>query len=234
MFGLRKARGAGGAKPGATLKGSLFIVTYGRSGSTLLQSLLQTIPGAHIVGENYGALEGLYRSATRVQRTREKWGRNAHPANHPWYGASRLDPDRYEQRLVELFVEEVIQPPPGTRWQGFKEIRYPKLGEDFVPMLTFMRRTFPNAQFVFNTRDVAAVAKSAWWGKTPREQVEKVIARADAMFADYAAAHPDHAFLVRHEETVADPASLAPLFAHLGETLDLDRARAVLEVPLKH
>lgn len=52
------------------LVGSLLIVTYGRSGSTLLQSMLQTIPGAHIAGENYNALHPIFQSVRRAQRTK--------------------------------------------------------------------------------------------------------------------------------------------------------------------
>ena len=37
-------------KPLRHLKGTIFVVTYGRSGSTALQSILQTVPKSHIVG----------------------------------------------------------------------------------------------------------------------------------------------------------------------------------------
>ena len=54
------------AKKYPNLKGTLLIVTYGRSGSTILQSLAQTIPGCHTAGENYNALEGLFRASQRI------------------------------------------------------------------------------------------------------------------------------------------------------------------------
>lgn len=231
----RKPRPLENGFPGCpNLKGSVFVVTYGRSGSTLLQSLLQNIPDAHFSGENFAVLERLFRAAHRAQRTRETWGRKDHPANHPWYGASRIDPVRFEKRLVDVFVEEIIQPPVNARWIGFKEIRYPELGDALPEYLDFVRRTFPNAHFVFNSRAAKKVAKSKWWANKPEAEVTELVESMDARFAAYAKAHPDHAKHVFYEDTVADPGSLAPVFDMLGETLDLDLARATLSVRLNH
>lgn len=216
------------------LKGSVFVVTYGRSGSTLLQSLLQSIPGAHFSGENYGVLDRLHEASRRARRTRRTWGKKDHPPNHPWFGASRIAPARFERKLVELFVEEIIQPPTNARWIGFKEIRYHTLGDDFADYLQFVRRTFPNAHFVFNSRNAKDAAKSKWWAKQPEEQVISLVERMDGRFADYAAAHPDHSKHVFYERTVADPATLGPVFEMLGEDLDLDLVRSILSVRLTH
>lgn len=52
------------------LRGTVFIVTYGRSGSTLLQSVVQSIRGAHFTGENFLALLPLMNTVRRVQGAR--------------------------------------------------------------------------------------------------------------------------------------------------------------------
>lgn len=218
----------------ARLKGTIFIVTYGRSGSTLLQSMLQTIPGAHIAGENFNTLAALFNAASRAARTRQKWGRKVRAGNHPWFGADQVTPARFERRLVEVFTAEILHPPANARWIGFKEIRYQTLNDEFEPMLDFIARNFPNPHFVFNTRNAENVVKSAFWGKQPEEKTRSMVATMDARFADYAAKHPERCFVARHESTVADPASLAPLFEQLGEPMDVERLREVLAVPLKH
>jgi len=216
------------------LKGSIFIVTYGRSGSTVLQSLLQSIPGAHIVGENYATLEPLYRAANRVRRSKATWGKEELPKNHPWFGAARLEPVRFEHRMAELFVKEIIQPPMDARWIGFKEIRHPALGDDLGDYLDFMRGSFPNAHFVFNSRNARDVAKSTWWAKMPETEVTETLEAADARFRAYAAAHPDYAAHVQFEDVVADPASLRGVFDMLGEKLNLRLAKSILKVRLEH
>lgn len=216
------------------LKGTIFIVTYGRSGSTLLQSLLQSIPGAHIVGENYNALEGLFRTAQRARKARSKWGKKDRPPNDPWHNASQIRPARLEKALAEVFTRDVLAPPQDARWIGFKEIRFQTLDDDFDDFLAFQRRAFPNAFFVFNSRRGEDVANSAFWKKRPRHQVVDMVTRMDARFADFAEKNPECSHHVFYEQTVADPASLQPLFDKLGEPLDLEAARAVLGERLTH
>jgi hypothetical protein len=216
------------------LKGTIFIVTYGRSGSTLLQSLLQSIPRAHIVGENYNVAQALFQGANRARRAKKTWGKKAHPEHHPWYGAHEIAPNRFERALARVFVEEIIRPPKDVRWFGFKEIRYPAFGDDLPDVLAFYRRNFPNAQIVFNSRDAQEVAKSKWWAKRPAEEVHKLVAQMDQRFADYTAANPDHAHHAFHAQTAADPAALQPLFDKLGEPLDPETIRAALNRKLEH
>jgi hypothetical protein len=59
-----------------------FIVTYGRTGSTVLMSLLNASGRTRIFGENYGYLYGLYRSLA----TLDNWQARAEEApasGHP-------------------------------------------------------------------------------------------------------------------------------------------------------
>lgn len=65
------------------LKRNIFIVTYGRSGSTLLQNLLMTIPGCIIRGENHNAMESIWNAAIRCRMTKQTWGKTEQPASHP-------------------------------------------------------------------------------------------------------------------------------------------------------
>lgn len=224
------------AKKYPKLKGTIFIVTYGRSGSTLLQSMLQGIPGAHIVGENFGALYFLFSGFQRLAKAKRKWGGKEQPKNSPWYGADKLDPVRFRDKMVNLFVEEAIQPPKNVRWYGFKEIRYGEgvMGDDFEPFVSFLRRAFPNAYIVFNSRNGQDVSKSRWWKKSNPEDVQNMVRVMDAKFEDYTRKFPERCFHARYEDTVADPACLKPLFDMLGEPFDPERAQEVLNVKLKH
>ncbi len=221
-------------KPLRHLKGTIFIVTYGRSGSTALQSILQTVPKSHIVGENYLALEGLFLASKRIRKAYRTWGKKPRPKSHPWYGADQLKPNRFETRLAKVFIEEAIQPPRDTRWIGFKEIRYPRLADDFPAFLEFCQRAFPNPFFVFNSRNGDDVAKSKWWANQPRDQVLDLVSTMDARFSEYADTHPHRSHHVFHEQTCSDLTSLQPLFDKLGEPLDLETAQKILATPLTH
>ena len=216
------------------LKGTIFIVTYGRSGSTLLQSLLQSIPGAHITGENHNLMETLFMASERARKTRQTWGKDLLPKDHPWYGADEITPVRFERRLVQNFVDEILHPPQDARWFGFKEIRYSALGDRFEAFLNFYQRNFPNPFFVFNSRNAEEVAKSAWWVDWPTEEVLEMVRSMDRRFAEFATANPSVSHHVFYEETVRDPATLKPLFDKLGEPFDPTAAQAKLATRLTH
>ena len=216
------------------LKGFLFIVTYGRSGSTVLQSILQAIPGAHISGENYNALFGLQQAVTSVRRTKRMWGQKPRAQNHPWYMADCINPDKFANSVMKLFIDEVIQPPTDATWIGFKEIRYTQTDNKLEPLLDFMRNRFPNSFIVFNSRRVDDVVKSKWWARQPVDHVTALVTDMDKKFAEYAEKHPGRCFHVRHEETVLGAGNLDPIFEAIGERPAEEAIKSILSTKLNH
>lgn len=211
------------------------IVTYGRSGSTALQGVLQTIPGYHISGENYNCLSALYHSVQLAAVARFEHGKNDHASIDPWFGADKIDPDRYGEKLAQVFIDEVIQPPAGTRVAGFKEIRFHEVGEDhFEGFLNFIHQHFAACKFVFNTRGWRELAKSGWWKNQRPERIEEIIRCADTMYSEYLEKYPDRGVLLRHEETRSDPMAFKPLFDFLEEPFDAEVVSAAASRRLGH
>ena len=216
--------------------GYLFIVTYGRSGSTLLQNVLNSIPGYEIMGENNGALFGLYLSIDAVERARQTHGRKPRYAHEPWYGADKFDPDGYRTGLLDQFVGKVLQPSPGTRVTGFKEIRYltPQVPKaSFEGYMQFMLRAFPNARIIFNIRDTKDVLNSGWWPERDQEKIGKKLKAADRQFRAFAKESP-HAYLVNYDRFLKNPGLYRELFDFLQEPFDAARVSKVLDTRLDH
>lgn len=202
----------------------VFIVTYGRSGSTVLQSVLQSIPGYHVVGENFNCLSALYHSVRLASIARFEHGKNDHATIDPWYGADKIDPAQYGARLAQVFVDEIIRPPAEARVAGFKEIRFHEVGKDhFEGFLNFIHENLAPCKFIFNTRGWREIVKSGWWKNQRPERVEEIIRDADNMYGDYMEKYPDRGILLRYEETRENPAAFKPLFDFLGESFDLDQ-----------
>lgn len=216
------------------LKRNVFIVTYGRSGSTLLQNLLMTIPGCIIRGENHNAMESIWNAAIRCRMTKQTWGKTEQPASHPWYGSDLIKPIMFARGMIDSFTNHVLCPPRDCRYFGFKEIRYNAFGDRLHEVLDFMRFHFKDAFFVFNTRDVDAVAKSAWWKDWNESDVVNLVKGSDRRFSEYHAANPDFTALIRYEQFSNDPQALRPLFDKLSEPLDEAAIRAVLNNKLTH
>lgn len=212
----------------------LFVVTYGRSGSTLLMGLLNSLPRYHISGENDGALIPVYRATERLRHARYQWGTKENLPQNPWYGAHRIMPDLFARDCADAFFRSVLRPPLGTRCCGFKEIRYTDAevtDEEFAPYLDFMATLFPGAAFVFNLRSIEAASKSGWWKDQNPDIVFRRLAGARDRMMAYAQLRPQSAWLFDYDVFVGDPSHFKSLCEFLGERFDEERVRAVASSP---
>lgn len=200
--------------------GYVFIVTYGRSGSTLIQTLLNAIPGFVIRGENNAALAGLFQSWRAVVQSpdiaRMQREGVVSQSDHPWFGAEQIDAAAYRAALCTSFAAEILRPGPDARVCGFKEIRTMADPARFAAFLGFLQSGFPKARLVFNTRRAEDVCRSSWWRRHDPQDVREIVATADAVFREHLRAHPESSVLLRYEDYTADHRALEPLFALLG------------------
>lgn len=216
----------------------VFIVTYGRSGSTLLQNLLNTLPGYQIRGENENTTLhlaqawGVLRFSDQVNGRRRAGTKSDQTS--PWYGAERIEADAYGVALAESFVRNVLRPSEGVRVSGFKEIRYHLHPKGFWRHLNFLASCFPDAKFIFNTRNHDDVAQSGWWRDRDPTEVDEVLTAAERLYADYAARFPARCHSLHYDDYVADPRTLRGLFDFLGEPYDAKLVDDVMAMRLKH
>lgn len=212
----------------------VFIVTYGRSGSTLLQGILNSIPGYHIRGENGQLLRDLYdvyRSARHWRARQRRWLRD-HPEHeevpptNAWYGMDRLPLARLNDDIRRMFVDRVLRPRPEDRVVGFKEIRWE--GPDLEPFVDWLRSVFPGVRFIINTRNLDDVRQSAWWRR--HEDALTHLREVDRQLRELASRLGSDAYLVHYDDYVGDPATLSGLFEWLGEEPDLAKIHNVLSV----
>ena len=207
----------------------VFIVAPGRSGSTLVQAVLNSIPGWKILGENAGTLQGLI-SSVNATASAQSYGLDLRKANDPWYGADQISTEEYATSLGSTFTRKILRPTVATRVTGFKEIRW--AWHDLSKNLRDTQTIFPNARFVLNVRNPRDVAKSAWW----KEQEDSVdaVSKIVSAIENTAAELADDTFLLRYEEYTSNPASLKALFDWLGEKWDEERTREILAERLTH
>lgn len=214
--------------------GFVFIVTYGRSGSTLLQNILNSIPGYCIRGENSAMLNHLamsWASAKEAASFKLPKGETDNPGR-PWYGAGEIRPYEYGRTLANMFVRDVLRPPAGTRAAGFKEIRFH--GAGYWQTLEFITRFFPKAKIIYNTRDHADVCRSGWMKEMKPERAQAELDRAERLFKQGQKRFPKQTFALRYEDYAGRPEGLEPLFDFLKEPFDLDRVTPVVSHRLTH
>ncbi|GAA4263442.1 sulfotransferase [Dactylosporangium darangshiense] len=194
-----------------------FIITYGRSGSTLLREILNSIPGACVRGENGNTLYHLYRSWCTVRD--RKWqfeGEDLGPAD-PWHGIEIVDDAAYRSELTRSFIDAVLKPPSAATLIGFKEIRYgpeDMSRTNFFDYLNFLVDSFSNACLIFNTRDLNEVLASAWWSSLP--QAEEILTESDRRIREAAACGAYPSFHIHYNDYAQNMDNLVPLFDFLG------------------
>jgi len=229
----RRRRAEAGAPEGL---GYVVVVTYGRSGSTLLQGILNSVPGYLVRGENRQILRHLYdfhktgvEQRQRSRRRQRKHGLEvgASTPDRPFFGMDGFDAAASLRDARRLALSTILRPEPGTRVVGFKEIRWDH--EDLEDYVEWLRVLLPGARFVINTRDLEAVSVSKWWAEMP-DAVDRLAANEKRLLrlADGLGEDAHH---VHYDDYVADPGALRPLFAWLGEEYDEQRVRAVLDRP---
>ncbi|KAI9010086.1 hypothetical protein DFJ74DRAFT_336500 [Hyaloraphidium curvatum] len=173
----------------------VLILAQGRSGSTTLMRLLNTIPCYNIRGENLFLFARLLGSGTRGALSADTFREGAvklqshyvHPWNATRYGEpklpkkpsyfNRFDMPRLED-LLRLVVGEVLEHVPGYVTSGFKEIRLFNLDafryNVSVGFLEHWTALFPRTAVIFGYRE-RDILNSAWWKDSDRARTEQLL-----------------------------------------------------------
>jgi hypothetical protein len=199
-------------------------MTYGRSGSTLLQAVLNTAPGVLIRGENRAMTYRLYQYHITAVKEAQRVKQVARRPFNPWFGMYDYPVEVSLERIRQLVVDTLLRPGPDTRLLGFKEVRW--YYEDLADYVDFLRAVFPNCRFIVNTRRLQDVAGSGWWRdrSDPLAELREIETRILRVAADLG----DSAYAVKYDDYAAKPERLRGLFTWLGLPFDLELVRLVI------
>jgi len=207
----------------------LFVVTCGRSGSTLVQGVLNSIPGFCICGENMNAcldLMGFYKS---WYSSIDSFRSNNMPVDsrNSWFQVSSV-PEL--KAACQDFLWRLCAKDFDDRVVGFKEIRWRSV-VDLEGFLDWLFVVF-NARFLFLTRNHAEICRSKWF----RESVgcDKMLQDWEDRVGSYIACHPyqDWFWLdlgCLHPRDSVSPEIFRDLFGWLGEEFDRKVLQGVLD-----
>lgn len=210
--------------------GYLFVMTYGRSGSTLVAGLLNALPGYLIRGENRDAVHHLFRyHETLLAESQRAPKARLRRKTDPFFGIGDFPPPRSLAGIRRLVLETVLRPKADTRVTGFKEIRW--YHDDMEEYVAWLREVFPGARFLVNTRAHADVLRSKWWARGDPEHNAEHLATTERRILAAADDLGEAAYRIHYDDYVADPTVLRGLFDWLGEPWDEGLVRSVMAVP---
>ncbi len=216
----------------------ILVITYGRSGSTLLQGLLNSIDGCLITGENFHFAFPLYQSYRRLLAAKAHvsdgapGSEGAELPRHPFFAARRLSPELFLGDASRLVIGQLraLDESNDALCLGFKEIRYNEAMPELEDYLDFLRRILPGVAVIFNTRRSEEVARSGWFKKQRRREVIATIERMNRAFHGYADRCPN-AFIIDYADCVNKTGRLEALFDFLGAPYSETRVDQVLGTP---
>lgn len=191
----------------------LFIFGQPRSGSTMLQRILNTHPKVLLTGEHLGILDGIATSFFRLANDREsndflhRDSQTLETLRNPNYFIAKLSglsrqymEDQYREFLARLCNPMAFQ----GRW-GIKEIRY--LSSNCL-VVDFILKMFPQAKFLFTVRDpvtqIQSVLSAKWWHLSYEAAVDQWLEQYQAALA-YKDIYPENIMIISYEKFLEAP-----------------------------
>lgn len=209
----------------------IVIVSYGRTGSTLLQGLLNSINGVLVRGENNDLFAHFWEANKALSMGAGVYS-SFYP-NHAWFGRVYFDELRWWadlRRLARNYLLADQQDNPNVHCLGFKEIRFNRRGSELGGYLEFLERLLPNCCFLFNSRDHQEVLRSGFYKDSDTTNAKQELSQLEKAFHSFAADRSNCFEISYHDLKTRSP-RLQEMFGFLGATYDAHRADLVFQTP---
>jgi hypothetical protein len=195
------------------------ICATGRSGSTTLQRILNTIPDTNICGENDNAILHLlnfYKSLKHRNIVNTKYSnfekKNIKPC---WY--NYFDNKKMTAHVKEVIIQ-LLQGADKVTNIGWKEIRY---DETNIHLLDELKELFPDIKIIVHIRNPETQCKSSWWGEDPEES-KKILYKKNNLLVNYLSKNPTNTYLSVFKD-LFDVEKIKKLFLFLGKEQYFDK-----------
>lgn len=149
----------------------VLICATGRSGSTTMQRIINTIPNSNICGENFAAINSLLEFYRRIKNTTiNNIPGHITPFTYEYLIKKNIKPSWYNSynfnqvvHLIKVMIINMFKNSDTTNIWGFKEIRYDGGNINYIKDF---KELFPQTKVIIQIRDnVVNQSKSDWFKK---------------------------------------------------------------------
>jgi hypothetical protein len=186
----------------------VFVVTYGRSGSTLVQGLLNTLPRVLVRGENSLYVLPIYRASAQAMAFRElHYNHRPRQVSSAFYGLRSVQQRRFTTATRRLVTETLLGPVRRDEVDviGFKEVLWHEVSpEETEGFFAFLDEAFPGAKYVLNQRTHGNVVGSGFWQKHDDDEVFAALRRVEQIQAYLRESRPAQVLDTRYELITSD------------------------------
>jgi hypothetical protein len=197
----------------------VLICATGRSGSTTVQRLLNTIPNANICGENGGAINSLLDFYKKIKlATANNVPGGITPFSYNYIVKKNIKPSWYNsynfgkiKQMVRIMIMDIFKLNPTTNIWGFKEIRYDNNNINYIYLF---KELFPQTKIIIQIREnIKAQSGSGWFQKD--KSALAFLYKTNQELYNFYQANREYCFFTTFEK-MFDRANLKHMFAFIG------------------
>lgn len=156
----------------------VFVIAMGRSGSTVVQGLLNAIPSVLVRGENFMFPVQLLQAQAALVRTQDEHRFSPDATTDPWYGAMSLNRTESARAIGGLIRDQLGSAPT----VGFKEIRWHEIDTAELPgIVSAADASLGRVGWLLHHRAYEEVRVSNWWSAMPEAEVTDVYRKTEAV-----------------------------------------------------
>lgn len=208
----------------------VLLCCVGRSGSTTLQRIMNTIPNSNICGENHGAILDLLRFYKNIKKTTfDQVIGGAKPVKYDFLIDNKVKPAWYNSynydeivKMIKFLIMRMFKKDNETTLWGFKEIRY---GNGNIDLIEEFKELFPQTKVVMLIREnFSQQAKSGWFKNNPNA-VTLIKHQSNELFNFYMR-HKDYVFFLTFEK-MFNKSNIQSLFKFIDCEANFDEDKVI-------
>ena len=216
----------------------ILICATGRSGSTTMQRLINTIPNSNICGENFAAINSLLEFYRRIKNsTVNNIPGHMTPFTYDYLIKKNVKPSWYNSynynqivHMIKMMIINMFKKSESNNIWGFKEIRY-DMGN--INYIKDFKELFPQTKVIVQIRqDLVAQSKSDWF-KKDKNSIKYLIKYTNELIK-FSDANKEWCYLTSFEK-MFDRNNLKNIFSFIGcgENYDENKITEVLNNNIK-
>jgi len=182
----------------------VLICATGRSGSTSMQRIINTIPNSNICGENFGAINSLLDFYRKIKQTSIDYvPGHFNPASFDNIVSKNVKPSWYNSynysqivQLIKMTIINMFKNKESTNIWGFKEIRYDSGNINYIKEF---KELFPQTKVIIQFRENIKAQSNSGWHKDDKNSI-KFLTITTKELVDFAINNKEWCFLTSFEK----------------------------------
>ena len=216
----------------------VLICATGRSGSTTMQRIINTIPDSNICGENFAAINSLLEFYRRIKNTtiNNVPGHNT-PFTYDYLIKKNVKPSWYNSynynqiiHMIKMMIINMFKDSEKTNLWGFKEIRYDSGNINYI--MDF-KELFPKTKVIVQIRENMVAQTNSGWFKNDKNAMN-FLKKTNKELINFALKNKEWCYLTTFER-MFDRDNLQKIFSFIDckEFYDENKITEVLNNNIK-